>query len=102
MSTPIISPQETIWHLYIIETRLMHWYTGITTDVKRRLSQHSDGTGAKALKGKGPLTLILSVPVGSRAEASKLEYRVKQLSKQQKVAWANACLSTGNVCPIEK
>ncbi|CDL29320.1 FIG137864: putative endonuclease containing a URI domain [Escherichia coli ISC7] len=32
-------------------------YTGITTDVERRYQQHQSGKGAKALRGKGELTL---------------------------------------------
>lgn len=59
-------------------------YTGISTDVERRFKQHCCGTGAKALKGKGPLTLEFQYEVGNRSLATRLEYRLKQLSKVQK------------------
>lgn len=68
-------------------------YTGITTDLNRRLEEHqsvaSNGSnkklkGAKALRGKGPLNLELSYGVEDRSIASKLEYRIKQLSKPEK------------------
>ena len=63
----------TPWFLYLIRTADNKLYTGITTDVERRYQQHQSGKGAKALRGKGELTL------GLRAE-----YRVKQLTKRQK------------------
>ncbi|WP_088330345.1 GIY-YIG nuclease family protein [Lacimicrobium sp. SS2-24] len=74
------------WSLYIVETRLGHWYTGISTDPTRRFAEHQSGgpKAAKALKGKGPLSLIFQVPVGSRSQASRAEYWVKSLSRKQK------------------
>ncbi|CAM4072055.1 GIY-YIG nuclease family protein [Pseudoalteromonas ostreae] len=75
------------WSLYIVQTRLGHWYTGISTDVAKRFAAHQAGKGAKNLKGKGPLTLIYQCEVGSRSEASKLEIKIKRLSKAQKRAF---------------
>ena len=80
-----VIPKE--WHLYIVQTRLGHWYTGITTDVKRRFDEHSNGIGAKNLRGKGPLELIFHRQVGDRSAASILECQVKKLSKSQKRLW---------------
>jgi putative endonuclease len=60
-------------------------YCGITTDVQRRFKQHQQGTGAKALKGKGPLKLEWFKPAGAdRSTASKLEYQIKRLPKHKK------------------
>ena len=65
-------------------------YTGITTDVARRFSEHSGigsgdtSKGAKALRGKRPLKLEYSCQIGNRSEALKIEYQVKQLSKIKK------------------
>ncbi|WP_035385176.1 GIY-YIG nuclease family protein [Ferrimonas futtsuensis] len=73
-----------MWSLYLVRTACDRLYTGITTDVERRFQQHSSGRGAKALKGKGPLTLEFHTPIGDRSLASKVEYRVKQLSRAQK------------------
>ncbi|MFC3032253.1 GIY-YIG nuclease family protein [Pseudoalteromonas fenneropenaei] len=73
-----------VWSLYIIETRLGTWYTGITTDVNARFDKHEKGTGAKNLRGKGPLKLVFNQVVGTRSDAAKLEWQVKQLSKAQK------------------
>ncbi|MEQ9890386.1 GIY-YIG nuclease family protein [Pectobacterium aroidearum] len=72
------------WYLYILRTVAGALYTGITTDVSHRLNQHQTGKGAKALRGKGELTLVFHCLAGDRSNALKLEYRIKQLSKSQK------------------
>lgn len=59
-------------------------YTGITTDVERRLNQHQNSKGAKHLKGKGDLFVVYQIEIGDRSTALKLEYRIKQLSKAKK------------------
>ncbi|UMB77525.1 GIY-YIG nuclease family protein [Dickeya fangzhongdai] len=75
---------EATWFLYLLRTDSGLLYTGITTDVTRRLAQHQAGKGARALRGKGPLTLAYHCVAGDRSTALKWEYRVKQLSKMQK------------------
>jgi len=75
------------WHLYMIRCRQGQLYTGITTDVERRLREHSGGPrGARFLRGRGPLTLAYHASVGDRRDALRAEYRVKQLSRVQKEA----------------
>lgn len=54
----------TLWHLYMLRLPSGMLYTGITTDVARRLAQHQAGKGAKALRGKGELTLAFHCQVG--------------------------------------
>lgn len=76
------------WHLYMLKTAAGHLYTGITTDVMRRFAEHSEGVrGAKALRGKGPLTLLHHEAVGERGDALRLEAQVKRLSAAGKRAW---------------
>ncbi|MCT6591076.1 GIY-YIG nuclease family protein [Pantoea dispersa] len=87
---------EQGWQLYMLQTAAGMLYTGITTDINRRLQQHQQGRGARALRGKGPLTLVFHCAAGDRAAASRLEYQVKQLSRSQKlllVAQQPACLT---------
>jgi len=74
----------TSWYLYLIRTGGGALYTGVTTDVLRRLEQHRRGRGAKALRGKGPLTLAFQCPAGDRGNALRWEYRIKQLTRTQK------------------
>jgi len=73
------------WQLYIVRTAAGLLYTGISNNVPRRFQQHQKGTGAKALRGKGPLELLLTCEAGDRVMASRLEYQVKQLSRQEKL-----------------
>ena len=81
---------SSIWFLYILRGADKSLYTGITTDVARRFSEHSGigsgdtSKGAKALRGKRPLILEYSCQIGNRSEALKIEYQVKQLSKIKK------------------
>ncbi len=76
----------TAWALYVLRTRQGHLYTGIATDVRRRIDEHSDGRGAKALRGRGPLDLVYRKRIGERGLALRLEHRLKVRSKHQKEA----------------
>ena len=76
------------WSLYIVRAADGSLYTGVSTDVQRRLCEHENkdkkNKGAKALRGKGPLVLVFKIVVGNKSDALKLEYRVKQLSRTDK------------------
>lgn len=79
------------WFLYMVQTANGMLYTGISTDPQRRLRQHNGEItgGARALRGKGPLTLVYQQPMPDRASASRAEYQLKQLprkAKQQLIA----------------
>ncbi len=76
--------KAAVWFLYIIRTAKQSLYTGITTDVPRRLHQHQMGKGAKHLKGHKDLVIVYQLSVGDRSTALKVEYRIKQLTKIQK------------------
>ncbi|MGY8794565.1 MAG: GIY-YIG nuclease family protein, partial [Woeseiales bacterium] len=73
------------YSVYLVRCRDGSVYTGIATDVARRLTEHDQGPrGAKFLRGKGPLTLIYEQEIGDRSLASKIESRVKRLPKMDK------------------
>lgn len=74
------------WYLYLIRCNDGSFYTGIAIDIVRRLSEHrGEGkTGAKYVRGRRPLTLVLQRKLGSRGLALRVERRVKKLSKAQK------------------
>jgi len=74
----------TPWYLYIVKCRDGSLYTGITTDVKRRLAEHRENRGAKYLRGRGPLSLVFKEMVGSNTAALKAEHRVKRLPRYKK------------------
>ena len=72
------------WFLYMIRCKNGQLYTGITTDVQRRLAEHQSGKGAKFLRGRGPLQLVFQQKAGSRSEALKLEAAIKKWPKPAK------------------
>jgi len=74
------------WYLYIVRCRDGTLYTGISTDVDRRLAEHRGGGDAasKYLKGRAPLTLLFQKRLGSRSLALKVERRVKMRSREKK------------------
>ena len=74
------------WYLYLIRCRDGSLYTGITTDVARRFAEHrgQGAGGAKYLKGRGPLELVLRKKVGGRSLALRVERKIKKLPKAGK------------------
>ena len=73
------------WNIYILRCADGTLYTGIATDVSRRIREHEQGKrGAKYLRGRGPLELIYQRAVGDRSVATKIEYSVKRLSRTEK------------------
>ncbi len=77
------------WQLYLVRCADGSLYTGIATDVDRRFNEHQTGKGAKYLRGRGPLTLVYRTPAGDRAQALRLEYRVKRLPRCEKERLVN-------------
>jgi putative endonuclease len=81
-----MSDEEDVvhWTVYILECADKTLYTGITTDLDRRLAAHAAGKGARYTKGRGPFRLVYSETCASRAEASKRETAIKALDRAQK------------------
>jgi putative endonuclease len=86
------------WHLYLLRTNSGALYTGITTDVVRRLRQHAAGAGAKALRAKGPLALVYHTMIGERGLALRAEHALKQLDKPSKEALVAAQPDSAALC----
>lgn len=74
-----------MWYIYILECSDGTLYTGITTDVNRRLLEHNSGKGAKYTKVRRPVALKALFEAKNRSEASKEEYRIKQLPRAEKL-----------------
>ena len=72
------------WKLYILRCGDGSLYTGITTDVEKRLETHRSGKGAKYTRGRGPLTLVYREICGDHSAALKREAEIKKLSRQEK------------------
>jgi len=74
-----------MWFVYILECNDGSLYTGITNDVDKRIKKHNLGKGAKYTKTRLPVKLKIKFEANDRSEASKLEYKIKQLSRQEKL-----------------
>ena len=76
---------DNAYSIYLVRCNDGSLYTGIATDVERRLKEHTDSNkGAKFLRGKSPLTLVFQRKLGDRSLATKVEIQVKKLPKQEK------------------
>lgn len=73
-----------MWYVYIIKCSDDSYYTGITTDVERRLNEHNSGTGAKYTKGRAPVELEEFKEFDNRSDASREEARIKKLTRSKK------------------
>ena len=76
--------RSAAWHVYVVRTKDGSLYTGIATDVERRLAEHEGGTGAKYLRGRGPCRLVYERRIGDRALALRVEHGIKDLPKEEK------------------
>ena len=74
-----------IWYVYMVKGSDESLYTGITTDLERRVKEHNDGTGSKSLLGKLPVELVRSEKFADRSSASKRESEIKKLSREDKL-----------------
>ena len=76
---------EKTWKLYILRCGDGSLYTGITTDVDRRLEEHRSGKGAKYTRSRGPLELVYQEDCPDKSAALKRELEIKALSRAEKL-----------------
>ena len=75
-----------MWHIYILQCRDKTFYTGITSNLKRRGKEHNvSSLGAKYTKGRRPVKLVYSARKKNKSSALKEEYRIKKLSRDEKI-----------------
>lgn len=74
------------WFVYILRCSDETLYTGITTDIERRLAQHNDGSGAKYTAARRPCKLVYQEEAENRSAASKREAGIKKLTRKEKEA----------------
>lgn len=78
--------KESNWYVYILSCADETLYTGITTDLERRIRQHNGELvgGAKYTRVRRPVSLYWQEEHIDRSSASKREYEIKRLSRQKK------------------
>ena len=75
-----------MYYVYILKCKDKSLYTGITTDLKRRLAEHnSSKLGSKYTRARRPVTLVFSKMFKDRSTASREEARIKKLKRSEKV-----------------
>ena len=73
------------WFLYVVHCSDGTLYTGVTTDIGRRIHEHNTGSrGAKYTKTRRPVRLIYRVGFENRSIAQRAEHKFKKLTRKQK------------------
>jgi putative endonuclease len=80
------------WHVYIVCCNDHSYYTGITTDLLRRLEEHnSPKKGARYTRSRRPVELVYFEKAPSRAVAARREYQIKKLTPAGKKQLIESC-----------
>lgn len=83
------------WHVYIVRCQDKTLYTGVTTDVTRRIDEHNGSAkGARYTRARRPVELVWSEAQLDRSGALKREAAIKKMSRVQKerLIQAGACV----------
>jgi len=82
--------KEKQWHLYIVRCSDNSLYTGITTDLERRVLEHNTSNkGSKYTKTRRPVELVYNETYQDRSTSSKRESEIKKLSRGDKLKMIN-------------
>jgi len=75
-----------MYYLYILKCADNTLYTGITTNLERRLKEHNTSSlGSKYTRPRRPVVLVYSKKFNNRSTASAEESRIKKMSRQEKI-----------------
>lgn len=90
--------QQTDWFVYMLRCGNQALYTGVTTDVARRVDEHRNRGrfGARFTRAFAPVELVYSCWVGRRTLACRVEHRIKRLPRQKKIE-----VVSGNFSPTQ-
>lgn len=87
------------WHVYIVCCQDGTLYTGITTDVIRRVAEHnSEKEGARYTRSRRPVYLVYEESVDSRSAAGKREWQIKKMRLAKKMELVRSYEPVGNFC----
>ena len=73
------------WTLYIIECRDGTLYTGITTDLEKRIKRHNQGRASKYTRSRKPVVLKYQKSLKNESLARKREAEIKSMSRASKL-----------------
>lgn len=80
-----MTQESETWFVYLLRCSDDTLYCGITNNLSRRIEQHNKGKGAKYTRGRGPVALIKFWTFPTKGKALSFEYKVKQLSREEKL-----------------
>lgn len=72
-------------YVYLLLTERNTLYCGYTDDVEKRFNAHIEGKGAKYTKANKPIKIVFQKEFNTKSEALKEEYRIKKLSRKEKL-----------------
>ncbi len=75
---------EGVWCVYVLSCSNKYLYIGITSNLRKRLIAHNNGTGSKFVRSRRPFDLIKVIECIDEREARRLEYRLKKLKRREK------------------
>jgi putative endonuclease len=78
------NPSIPSWFVYIVRCADRSLYTGVTTDLTRRLSQHNAGTASRYTRSRRPVELAYREKATGRGAALRREAAIKRLTRQAK------------------
>lgn len=61
-------------------------YTGVSTDIERRLAEHNAGKGAKYTRSRAPVSLVYEERCRDQGQALKREAAIRRLTRTEKLA----------------
>ena len=94
-------PMGDQWFLYVLECSDGTYYTGITTDPKRRLHEHNfTKKAAKYTRARRPNKLIFCEEYESRSKAAKVEYRFRKLPRTSKERIIQGIVDIRDICKV--
>lgn len=86
-----------MWIVYIVKCSDNTLYTGITTDVERRIKEHNTKLGAAYTKSREPVKLVYKEECAARSDALKREFKIKSWERSEKLAFIKE-----NAKPLKK
>ena len=80
-------PSRTSWSVYVVRCADGSLYTGVTTDLARRIDEHNDGPrAARYTRARRPVQLVYAESNCTRVDACRRENAIRHLTKPNKEA----------------
>lgn len=87
-------PRRGRYFVYLVQCADGTYYGGSTNNVEHRIKRHNAGTGAKYVRGRGPVELVYAKAYRSHKQAMQAERLLKTLTRTRKEALISVYAST--------